>query len=127
MAGSMQAFYDGMTLVGSVIVMAAVIALAYYASRWYAGRMTKAVSGRHIKLVERVSLGVGGSAVVLQAGEKYYLLGVSDKNIQLICELEGFEPAPPAESGPQAPFGRLLSGLLSKGKAENPKDDGTGQ
>jgi flagellar biosynthetic protein FliO len=129
--GNMQAFYDGMTLVGSLVVMAAVIALAYYASRWYAGRMTKTVSGKHIKLVDRISLGVGSSAVVLQAGEKYYLVGVSDKNIQLICELEDFEPASPAEQNPQVPFGRLLSGFISKDKAKskavNAKDDGTDQ
>jgi flagellar biosynthetic protein FliO len=121
----MRAFYDGMTLVGSIVVMAAVIALAYYASRWYAGRMTKTVSGKHVKLVDRITLGAGSAAVVLQAGERYYLVGVSDKNIQLICELEGFEPAAPAEENPQAAFGRLLSGFLSKNKAAKSKDDGT--
>jgi flagellar biosynthetic protein FliO len=123
----MQTFYDGMTLVGSLVVMAAVIALAYYASRWYAGRMGKAVSGKHIKLVDRVSLGAGSSAVVLQAGERYYRVGVSDKNIQLICELEDFTPAAQAEDISQASFGRLLSGILLKGKAVNSKDDGTDQ
>jgi flagellar biogenesis protein FliO len=123
----MQAFYDGMTLVGSIIIMAAVIALAYYASRWYAGRMTKTVSGKHIKLVDRVSLGAGSSAVGLPAGERYYLVGVSDKNIPLICELEDFEPASRAQEPSPASFGRLLSGFMAKGKAANSKDDGTGQ
>jgi flagellar biosynthetic protein FliO len=122
----MQAFYDGMQIIGSLVIMAAVVAVTYYASRWYARRMGKAVSGKHIKLVDRISLGVGSSAVVLQAGERYYLVGVSDKNIQLICELEDFEPGP-EEDVTQAAFGRLFSGFLARGKAVNSKDDGTGK
>lgn len=123
----MRAFYDAMQLLGSIVIMAAVIALTYYASRWYARRMGKVVSGKHIKIIDRVSLGVGSAAVVLQAGEKYYLVGVSDKNIQLICPLEDFDPGSLQTDSPQVPFGRLLTGFLSKTKAENSKDDGTGQ
>ena len=89
--------------------------------------MSKTVSGKHVKVIDRVSLAVGSAAVVLQAGERYYLVGVSDKNIQLICELEGFEPASPAEEGAQASFGRLLTGFLNREKPGTSKDDGTRQ
>ncbi len=123
---NMQAFYDGMTVVGSLVIMVAVIAATYYLSRWYAGKMGRSVSGRHVKVVDRVILGPGSAVCILEAGGKYYLVGVSDKNIQLICELEGFEPGSPEESGRQASFGSILKGFLVKGGAADNKGDGVG-
>ncbi len=123
---NMQAFYDGMTVVGSLVVMAAVIAAAYYLSRWYAKRMGASAVGRYVKIIDRVTLGAGSSACILEAGGKYYLVGVSDKNIQLICELDGFEPGSPDEKAAQASFGRLLKDFLGKAGAADDKGDGAG-
>lgn len=121
----MQAFYDGMTFVGSLVVMALVVAATYYASRWYAGRMSKTASGRHIKIVDRVSVGPGCALVVLQAGNRFYLVGQSDKNLQLICELTDFHPDIAEAPAAQASFGQLIDSFLKKSPDDgNPKDNG---
>lgn len=118
----MQSIYDSMTIVGSLVIMVAIIFITYYASRWYAGRMSKSISGRHIKIVDRVVAGPGCSLIVVQAGEKFYLVGMSDKNIQLLCELTDFDPDLPATTESQASFSQLFQGFLHK--AGNSKDDG---
>lgn len=122
----MQAFYDGLTLIGSLVVMAALVVSAYYASRWYAGRMGRSLSGKHIKIVDRVSVSPGCSLIILQAGGRFYLIGLSDKNIRLICELDDFDPAEMEDTPARnAPFSQIFKGFLKK--AENgaePRDDG---
>lgn len=125
--GSMQALYDGLSVVGSLVIMAAVIVATYYAGKWYAGRMNKTLSGKHIKVIDRVALGAGSSAAVLQVGDRYYLVGVSDKNVQLICALEGYTPDTADTNPTQATFGRLFKGLLRREAAGESKNDGTGQ
>lgn len=124
----MQAFYDGMTLIGSLVVMVAVLVLTYYASRWYAGRMSKTATGKHIKIVDKVTAGPGCALIVVQAGERFYLLGQSDKNLQLICELTDFTPDIADVPAAQAPFAQLLNNLIKKNPMNgNPKDDGGGK
>ncbi len=124
MGTNVQSFYDGMTLVGSLVVMVAVVALTYYASRWYAGRMSKTTAGRHIKIVDRVPVSPGCSLIVVQAGDKFYLLGASDKNIHMLCELTDFDPTALAVSAQVEPFGQLFKDLLHK-VGNSPKDNGT--
>lgn len=123
MGSSMQSFYDGMALVGSLVIMAAVIALTYYASRWYAGRMRRSASVGNMKIIDRLSLAPGASIMAVQIGDRFYLLGVSDKNVRFLCELEDFVPEPVAAPGAQASFSRLLRGFMDR--PGNSEDNGT--
>jgi flagellar biogenesis protein FliO len=88
------------------------------------GRMGKAFSGKHIKIVDRIALGAGSAACVIKVGERYFLVGVSEKSVRLLSELEGFSPHEldePAGFADKAAFGKLLNGFLRKGK--DSKDD----
>ena len=118
--------WDVLSVAGAFAVIALVLVLTYYASRWYARRMNAAPgSGRYIKFCDRVSAGQSSSLAIVQVGEQYYLLGISDKNMQLICELPGFTPE---EEGPQAPpsFGRMFSDLLRKNRDGGVEDETQG-
>lgn len=124
MGTNMQSFLDGMALVGSIVIMVLVIALTYYVSRWYARRMNGAGTGRYLKIVDRASVSPGCSLVVVQAGQSYYLMALSEKNMQLICELPDFEPLP-EQAAAQQPFSKMFRDILNKtAKGGSPKDDG---
>lgn len=122
----MESLYEGATIVGSLVVMVLVIALTYYGSRWYAGKMSKTSAGKFIKILDRVAFGPGCTISVVQAGERFYLMGISDKNIQMLCELNDFDPGELSAPQEQMPFGQIIKSFLNK--AENPpKDNGTEQ
>jgi len=112
-------------MIGALAIIVLMLILTYYASRWYARRMsTSPGSGRYIRFCDRVAVGQGSSLAIVQVGEKYYLLGISEKNMQLICELPDFQPG---EDGlDKTPsFGRMFSDLLRKNR-DGGKEEETG-
>jgi len=123
----MQSFYNGMAIVGSLVITALVIVLTYLASRWYAGKMKHSVAGRHLKVVDRVALGSGCALIVVQAGDKFYLLGQGDKNIRLICELDAFTPELYETLGNQTSFQQLFEVFMKKTKGKDASNDSGGE
>ena len=72
---------------GLIVVLLAVLLLTYFATRFIAaksGGLTKTAS---MRIKERVMLAKDKSVVVLETQNKYYLLGVTAQNVQLIAVL----------------------------------------
>ena len=72
---------------GLIVVLLAVLLLTYYATRFIAaksGGLTKTAS---MRVKERVMLAKDKSVVLLETQNKYYLLGVTAQNVQLIAVL----------------------------------------
>lgn len=106
-----------MSIIGTLVLIVLILVLTYFASRWYARRMGVSGGGRLVKILDRTSLGQSSSLIVVQVAEKYFLIGVSEKNMQMLCELEDFaqyiDGHPPADS-PAASFKDLLNGLMNR-------------
>lgn len=115
----MQAVYNGMALIGSLVITALVIAVTYVASRWYAGRMQNGAAGKHVKVVDKIMLGSGCALIVVQAAGKLYLLGLGDKNVRLLCELESLTPEMYEGLDSQGSFGQLFNAFLKKSKGRD--------
>lgn len=86
------------TLLGMVAAVAAVLALAWVATRCLAGRLpagtTAAPMGTgRLRLVERLPLGREEYLAVVRADERLLLLGVCSGQITLLKELTGEEAA----------------------------------
>lgn len=121
-------FIDVLSAIGSIVLIALVLVLTYVASRWYARRMSGSAMGKYVKVVDRMALGQGVSLVISQVGERFYLLGVSDKNVQLITELVDFDlGTSPETMGLSAPFGDTLRQWMDKVKKTQQKKDDGGQ
>ena len=92
-----------------------VIFLTYIASRWYAGRMRHIAGGKHIRIIDRLMINNTGSVLLIEVGSAQYLVGVSDKNIQLITQLgEPVERQAQDEPGRES-FAEILKALKLKG------------
>lgn len=65
-----------------------VILLTYYGSRWYAGKMSHVAGGKHIKIIDRLVISNTGSILIIEIQELQYMIGISDKNIQMLQKLE---------------------------------------
>jgi flagellar protein FliO/FliZ len=75
----------------------AVLALTYFASKWYAGRMGPMAAGRHIKVIDRLVIGKTASILIIELAGVQYLIGVTDQGISILSELD--EPVGSDETG----------------------------
>ena len=116
-----------MAIIGSLVVTALVIVLTYMASRWYAGKMKNGAVGKHLKVVDKIPLSSGCALIVVQAGDKFYLLGLGDKSLRLICELDDFSPELYEASESPASFGQLFESLLKKTRGKDASNDNGGE
>lgn len=111
-----------LTLFRSVLTVAAVLLLAYWCSRLLGKQwMIKSSGSGNIQIIEQIQVGQNQRILLLKAGEKHYLVGVSQAGIQMLAEAEGrFEaaqpPSPdiPAQSSFQDIFGKYLAGHHKK-------------
>lgn len=101
-----------LALAGTVFV----IALTYYASKWYARRMGPLVSAKHIKVVDRLPVSKGGSVLIIDIEGKQYMLGVGEHRVELLKELE--EPidfsSPSTGEGTAGSFQHMFHSLIKK-------------
>ena len=124
--GASLGILEIMSAIGSLVVVILVIVLAFVTSRWYARKISGggfSGGGRHIKVIDRIGLGQAASLTIVKVGETYYFVGVSDRNIQLLCELPDYErfigeASPP---GSPEPFAAMLRSFIDKTKAGHPK------
>lgn len=65
-----------------------VIFLTYFVSRWYAGKMGSIAGGKHIKVIDRLMISNTGSILIVDIEGLQYMIGISDKKIQLLQQLE---------------------------------------
>ena len=101
----------------SLMGVIALIFLTFYASRALHKRMYS-FSGKHIKIVEREMLSQDKSLIVVKAGEKYMLLGVTSQHIDKLYEFSEGEFSEEAEI-PRNENGTFLDNL-KKATAEHP-------
>ena len=114
-----------LSLIWMLLCVVVIIVLAYLFTRYVAGRRGLGGFGApggtgRFKALARLSLGREQSAVLVQAGERYLLLGVAPSGVTLLAELSQEEaqelyaqspgqPAPPT-------FGEALRTVLKQKK-----------
>ncbi len=114
------------SLLGILLVLLLVLGGSYLFTRWagmgLAGRFGLPGAG-HVRVLERVTLGRDQSLLVVQAAERYFLLGSSPSGFSLLAELTAEEgelwSAPPPSGGPasaNAPDFRALFKRLREKK-----------
>ncbi|MDR2932584.1 MAG: flagellar biosynthetic protein FliO [Oscillospiraceae bacterium] len=118
-------FLDILSLLGSVLLIVAVLVLTYYASRWYARRMGAGGPGKYVGVVDKTALGQGSAVYIVKVGGKYYMLGVGDKSVSMLCELADFEETAQPGAVPDVPFRQVMRGFMDKtGLSKKKEDDG---
>ena len=111
------------SLIWMLVCVLVVIVLAYLVTRYVAGRggMIGASGGsERFKVLARLPLGREQSAVLVKAGEKYLLLGVTASEIAVLKELtreeaEAVYALPPDQPTPPS-FGEALRTVLKQKK-----------
>ena len=95
-----------LSLLGMLAVMLLILAGAYGATRWAGRGFGGAFTGGRLRVLDRARVGREQQVLVVQAGERYFLLGSSPSQVSLLAELSREEaqalcqrpeqPAPPS-------------------------------
>ena len=111
------------SLVWMLVCVLLIVVLAWMFTRYVAGRGgTIGMPGgsERFRVLARLSLGREQSAVLVKAGEKHLLLGVTPSEISLLKELTAEEAeavyALPPDQPPPPSFGEALRDLLKQKK-----------
>lgn len=118
---------DILSMIGSLALIILVLVFTYYATRWYARRMGQSGQGKYMKLIDRTQLGTGACVAIVRIDKKYYLLGVGDKSVRLICELPDFEEDSGPEPAEQPPFSQIFRQMADKVRDGMRGKDGDGR
>lgn len=70
-----------------IIVFGCVLFLAYIVTRMIGQKANHSMKGRHIQVIETVSLGMDKQIILIKAGNEYILLAASGKQIQYLTNV----------------------------------------
>ena len=118
---------------GTLLGIALILYLAYISTKLLGRKLSvRGGSSRKLKILDSVSVGQGKSLIIVQAGEKTFLVGAASESINLISELDSndfAEEETPPETGMdfKTAFKKVLENNFgkksNKGK-ENENDSG---
>lgn len=80
------------TVIGTLIGIAAILYLAYIATKLLGRRMNIRPGGsRRLQIIDSVSVGKDKSVMIVKAGERTFLVGAAQGGVSLISELDSSE------------------------------------
>lgn len=112
-----------MTLVGFIVILY----LAYISTKYIGKKYSlRGSGGKNIKVLENCSVGRNKSFAIIKAGDKTILVGITDTNINFLCELDESELSFNSSSGESMEFSkafrRVLESKFSRGTENNRKE-----
>lgn len=105
-----------LSLLGMLLTVGVVLALAYWCTRLIAGRglpgMARGGSPEGLRVLWQQQMGKNERLVLLRVHSRCLLLGITGGSIQVLAELTGEEAAQWLEKPPQGPTGPSFSQVL---------------
>lgn len=103
---------------GTLLAVGAILYLTYIASK-YIGKGSMALTqSKYLKTLDRASLSQDKSLAIVQAGEKYYLIGITQNSISRIAELNSEDLIELQENGTNLAQPNFKEALLKFGSKE---------
>lgn len=121
-------------LIYLLLIMAGVVALAFFASKWLGKRFAgKGTSSGKLVVLDRLVLGQDKALLVVKAGSKTMLLGATQHHIDKLCDLDTDEFTVMASPATGSAFSDVFRSTLKdnwgislggKGSSSKEKADG---
>ena len=104
-----------LSLVGALAAICVVLALSYLFTRYVVGRtgLPRGLRGRHITILEQVPVGREQKLLLVQVGERVYLLGTSQGSVTYLRTVPEDAAAHPA---PELSFQEALRNVIRQRK-----------
>jgi flagellar protein FliO/FliZ len=79
---------DFLTVLGLLIVFAAVLFLAWLTTKVLGKRMAGSVKNKNMRIVETLPIGMDRCLYLIRVGKKYFLFHGSRKSLEMVSEIE---------------------------------------
>lgn len=109
-----------LTALGSMGILLLILGGAYLTSKWFAQKQQRLSVSRHMEVVDSISVGRERWFLLLKAGERIYLIGVTNQGMRSLGEFPASELGPenPINRGPE--FSKIFRESLEKLKHRHP-------
>ena len=77
-----------LSVIITFIVAVLIIYLSYLFSRYVGKTMNKSSSSRYMRLIDQITVGQDRSIAIMQAGDKYLLVGITAGQINVLREMQ---------------------------------------
>lgn len=77
-----------LTAVGTLCIVVLIIYLSYVAAKLVAKGSARAGHSQYMRMVDQIPVGQNRSVSIIQVGDRYFLLGIAEKEIGMLAELE---------------------------------------
>ncbi|WP_374049899.1 MULTISPECIES: flagellar biosynthetic protein FliO [unclassified Sedimentibacter] len=88
--------------------------LTYYSTKWLSAKTSIGMKSKYINIVDKIMLGQNKFLAIAEINGKFYLIGITEKNINVLRELDDFYPATDEITEHPAEFGKLIDKFLKK-------------
>ncbi|HHW46749.1 MAG TPA: flagellar biosynthetic protein FliO [Clostridiales bacterium] len=105
---------DFLQLLVPLIMIIVVLVLCYFFSRYISRKMSTVTNTSNIKVIERVLLGQDKYLAIALICNTYYLIGVTNQNIQILKELDEAEISKPPKPADYTFLNMLKAAMKGK-------------
>nr|WP_300090048.1 flagellar biosynthetic protein FliO [Sedimentibacter sp.] len=91
-----------------------VLFLTYYGTRWISSKTNLASRSRYMNIVDRIVIGQNKYLAIAEITNKYYLLSITERDVNILKELDDFQLKDEEEKTDVMEFGSIINKLLKK-------------
>ena len=108
-----------LSVLGLLCGFVLILALAYWATKLLGRRYGLPQGGNDtVKVLGRTILAQDRQLCIVQVAGRTLLLGVAPQSISLLCELDGEQLPPPAQTPAAEPFAEVFRSVLHRGETK---------
>jgi len=107
------------------IVFGSILFLAYITTKFIGNKSGRAMKGKHINIVETVSLGFDIKLHLVKVGEEFVLISASGKNVQLLSKvhIDGFSEEESLKNASSFDFKEIFEKYMQKLKGKQSTEE----
>lgn len=90
--------------------------LTYYSTKWLSTKTSLGLKSKYMNITDRIMLGQNKFLAIAEINNKYYLLSITEKTINILKELDDFQPVPDEKTENSIEFNKILNKFIKKQK-----------
>lgn len=102
------------SLILSILGIILVLFLTYYSTKWISTKSNLTMKSRYMNIVDKIMLGQNKYLAIAEICSKYYLIIITEKDVNIVKELEDFELLPDVKLESNIEFSNILNKILKR-------------
>lgn len=91
-----------------------VLFLTYYSTKWLSTKTNLAMKSKYMNIIDKIMLGQNKFLAIAEICNKYYLISITENKINIIKELDDFQPSIDETPEVNMQFNKIFDKFLKK-------------